>query len=115
MLHVANALATSRFLFADRAAGQDRPSPRAAGITIAVPDLLKTGAPTAAPDALTAGREAHMVTADARGAPDATSIASVFEIDDDRQPPVHHTPAAADDFRRSRGAARPAGVRRRDF
>tara|TARA_A100001391_G_scaffold7119_1_gene4533 strand:- start:242 stop:583 length:342 start_codon:yes stop_codon:yes gene_type:complete len=88
---------------------------RAAGITIAVPDLLKTGAPTAAPDALTAGREAHMVTADARGAPDATSIASVFEIDDDRQPPVHHTPAAADDFHRSTGTARPAGVRRRDF
>ena len=115
MLHVANALATSRFCSRIGPPGKTGQACRAAGITIAVPDLQKAGAPTAAPDALTAGREAHMVTADARGAPDATSIASVFEIDDDRQPPVHHPPAAAGDFHRSTGTVRPAGVRRRDF
>ena len=75
----------------------------------------ETGAPTAAPDALIEGREAQMVTADARGAPDAPSIPS-FQSIDDRLLSVHHTPAAADVIHRpDTGPVCPAGVRRRDF
>lgn len=55
-----------------------------------------------------------MVTADARGAPDAQSITSIQSIDG-RLPPAHHTPAAADVIPGPYRPARPAGVRRRDF